>query len=76
MYTQERIKRTEQLTKMAKILKIHLYSAKSKKKKDVEGSSLGLQRGGKQFSGGCKSKYLANKCLLAQAEKMGPRKEF
>ena len=35
MYTQERIKRTEKLTKMAKILKIHLYSAKSKKKKKM-----------------------------------------
>lgn len=47
-----------------------------KAKKDVEDSSLGLQRGGKQFSGRCKSKSLANKCLLGQAEKMGHRKEF
>ena len=43
------------------------------KKKDVRSSGLGLQRGGRKFTGRWESKCLVNECLLCQAEKMGYR---
>lgn len=35
------------------------------------GSGLGLQRGGRQFTWGLKSKCLVNECLLGSAEATG-----
>ena len=66
MYTQEIIRRTEHLTKMAKILKIHLSSAKSKNKMlrvvvwDFRGEE-----------GNSNKNRKVNKCLMGHTETTG-----
>ena len=46
------------------------------KTKDVGSSSLGFQRGEKQFTWRWKSNCLVNRYLLSPAETIGPREEF
>ena len=47
------------------------YHLQLKTKEDVEGRSLGLHRGGRQFTWRWRSKCLVNRCLLNQMEKIG-----
>ena len=47
------------------------YHLQLKTKEDVEGGSLGLHRGGRQFTWKWRNKCLVNRCLLDQMEKMG-----
>ena len=60
MYTWERTKKTESLTKMAETFSLNNISAKDKE--DVGSGGLGLQKRGKQFTWRWKSKCLVNKC--------------